>query len=950
MVTKRAQKRVGIFLLVFSLLVGFFAINFVIANVTSIWTRDNGCGPDVNVNSYEIGESVSINGAGTVTGTEAWTITGTPGSADPNTVVASGTIGSAGNGFCINNAYTVQPGDDGVYKVNVEGKNDNYQVVLNAEEPIECTDNDEDGYFAEGGDCGVVDCNDNNANINPGEEEICNQIDDNCNQEIDEGNICVEEENEAPTCSVDFLRHKFSFNEYPLSPDSTVYLTETGNFFIFGDSLDDQGIFNVQYNRTSPDTYYLYTDTDPTDGGFSELQEGWKTDPNDEVFVEGEHRVCCRVEDNNHVVTEPGECVNFCIDTQNPLKVENIEHSNPSACVPNYVSNAPEWEWDEAEDNGCSEVAYYEVGLYYSNGSLIDTIETEDNSFFIEDPTNGEDYYIRVRAIDNAGNEGPWSGSNVPEENEHVYYDNENPTVEITGMPWDVWYNDDFNVIEEDADNLGLYLCEYRINNDDEWTSTPCNELINMDISEICPEDGENSCVVEKRVTDNACNDATTEQAWDLDRENPITTKTVSQPKVLPWGSWIGILINGFFVTDQTEIVLSCDDNELSGCANTYYRIKYNEQDWSGWLLYDEPFSLGEEDGLYYIEYYSIDNAGNQEETLYEVDKVDTLSPVTTKTIGTPQYFDEETEKLWVTSNTTFTMSCADSEVGCDFTKFNINEGNEITYNYPFNLDGEDGLYTIEYYSEDLLGNQEEVQVEYDWLDNTPPVILVHNPTLQETEIERCVQAIVVSVYDSGSGLNEATVKAKLYNSSQALVREINLTKSIYGTYEGLMNKELPAGEYTLVIEAEDNLGNKQTYEIEETLLETVFVEYVSPASCTVNPETGGSCDFTFNVCMRGDNSVQFWMNKLGDVITPAMLEAEISNGEEDAFVGLKHDGFESPAEVLQLGQDCTDINGRTSFDLHLDMDSEDVNQIGPGLHDLEYWIESSLQPESCLS
>jgi hypothetical protein len=35
-------------------------------------------------------------------------------------------------------------------------------------EPPVCTDNDEDGYSPDGGDCGLVDCNDNDPGINPG--------------------------------------------------------------------------------------------------------------------------------------------------------------------------------------------------------------------------------------------------------------------------------------------------------------------------------------------------------------------------------------------------------------------------------------------------------------------------------------------------------------------------------------------------------------------------------------------------------------------------------------------------------------------------------------------------------------------------------------------------------------------------------------------------------------
>jgi len=54
--------------------------------------------------------------------------------------------------------------------------------------PATCTDNDADGYAVEGGTCGAVDCNDNDAAINPGTTEFCGDaIDNNCDGQIDEG-------------------------------------------------------------------------------------------------------------------------------------------------------------------------------------------------------------------------------------------------------------------------------------------------------------------------------------------------------------------------------------------------------------------------------------------------------------------------------------------------------------------------------------------------------------------------------------------------------------------------------------------------------------------------------------------------------------------------------------------------------------------------------------------
>ncbi|MBU1932255.1 hypothetical protein KJ965_06215, partial [Patescibacteria group bacterium] len=50
-----------------------------------------------------------------------------------------------------------------------------------------CTDNDADGYAVEGGECGEVDCEDSDVEVNPGHVEVKdNGIDDDCDGKIDE--------------------------------------------------------------------------------------------------------------------------------------------------------------------------------------------------------------------------------------------------------------------------------------------------------------------------------------------------------------------------------------------------------------------------------------------------------------------------------------------------------------------------------------------------------------------------------------------------------------------------------------------------------------------------------------------------------------------------------------------------------------------------------------------
>lgn len=73
--------------------------------------------------------------------------------------------------------------------------NPSFSLNFGNHESLVCTDSDEDTYSVEGGGCGPIDCNDNNGAIHPLKIETCNQIDDNCNGTIDEGNVC------GPVCT-----------------------------------------------------------------------------------------------------------------------------------------------------------------------------------------------------------------------------------------------------------------------------------------------------------------------------------------------------------------------------------------------------------------------------------------------------------------------------------------------------------------------------------------------------------------------------------------------------------------------------------------------------------------------------------------------------------------------------------------------------------------------------
>ncbi len=61
-----------------------------------------------------------------------------------------------------------------------------------------CPDADHDGYNDAA--CGGTDCDETDLNVNPGAPETCNSKDDNCDGNIDEGEVCASEPSAGCAC------------------------------------------------------------------------------------------------------------------------------------------------------------------------------------------------------------------------------------------------------------------------------------------------------------------------------------------------------------------------------------------------------------------------------------------------------------------------------------------------------------------------------------------------------------------------------------------------------------------------------------------------------------------------------------------------------------------------------------------------------------------------------
>ena len=207
----------------------------------------------------------------------------------------------------------------------------------------------------------------------------------------------------------------------------------------------------------------------------------------------------------------------------------------------------------------------------------------------------------------------------------------------------------------------------------------------------------------------------------------PTTTKEIGYPKY----------DNGIWVSTSTNFTLTAEDDE-SGINKTYYRIWSSQTGWYGmdeddtwinetgirWWIYDEPFNMKEE-CLHYLEFYSVDNVGNEEEHHNQTHYVDDTPPTSSKIVGDPKYGD------WVTTNTEITLE-AEDKGECPVGSYQIfyriwHHGSwgawiagpmnsSVTFKFT-----EECKHYLEWYAIDDLGNEEEHYNQTHYVDDTPP-------------------------------------------------------------------------------------------------------------------------------------------------------------------------------------------------------------------------------------
>jgi hypothetical protein len=778
----------------------------------------------------------------------------------------------------------------------------------------------------------------------PSTETVCNDKVDNdddgytdCADSDCADNVACQIQEDLPVCSIDYLESLDGGNNFNISVNK--YINQVGLYSIHGYAIANDGCYlmNWWYTRTSPNLK-IPSGTGWEEAGDSTLYDFfWKTSAisDDRSYSEGNHSVCCKVWSQT---CESGctnfyntNCKTFCIDTQAPSIVSSI-WANGEDCSDEedvlYSSiESISWSWEAPSVTGCAPIDYYEVQLFYSNGTWISTFEQKGTTFNYTG-VNNNDYYIKVKAVDMAENSGEWSSAS-----DEIVVDTEDPVVAINSPADGFWTKDSFNVVESDSDNIGFEYCQIRINNGS-WQNTVCGEenTFAVNVDTICSSGS--VCLnipVEKQVRDKACRVASDSINVNIDRQAPNTTKTVGEPRypgVLGYvQSWLGWVID-WFVTDETQLTFSADDGVGIGNITTFYVVKNS----SGNIVASGEGNVVMNlfDGVYNVTYYSVDGLGNTELVKSEIDKVDTEAPVTSKTYSLfvygwrkmPLFNDMLVWMRFIRPDTNITLVANDAEVGVDKTYYQIlvpaeGEGSEVEYychngnnngtwyetsqermtctatnwvntyrecesdikgwcEYAGPINVEESEHKICYYSVDKLGNTEDVKCQVFSVDGIGPTTYILNPSEEYgSSIKSCVLPVDVKISDEKVGVsnNAGEVYVELAYSNETLVGKYNLTKYIslqdgseWWYYPNSLDLTgLPTGNYILSVYAKDKLGNSNIVETRNIYLEPgIFIQKNQIKGCNVGL-AGGNCNMQFNACVRGATQMDFAMTKLLD-------------------------------------------------------------------------------------
>jgi len=426
-------------------------------------------------------------------------------------------------------------------------------------------------------------------------------------------------------------------------------------------------------------------------------------------------------------------------------------------------------------------------------------VENENSlDVFLYKEINGQWQWVAVGAeLDTANNVLRFQLSHFSEYTiREVLYDDITPIITITSPEEKTYWHDDIVPIEFkvfDAKDINPDVV-IKLN----------NNIISDTIIDISSLDvGSHTLLIE--ATDDYNNKGTSSVTFEVVDYTPPTTND-NAPE-------------GWQNSGITIILTATDD--YSGVKTTHYCVDKTDS----CLPSTEGTSITiNDEGTSYIRYYSTDNAGNEEQIKSVMVKIDKSSPET---------YDDAPDG-WVNSNVAVTLTANDEYSGVKTIYYRINGGGWQEGTSIILTDA--GEHTIEYYSVDNVGNEEEIKEANVKIDKTAP------ETTDDLSIDDWTNKdviITLTCDDDLSGCNETE-----YCMQQ---EESPLCAGLFGNTAEISCSS--TCKYMLFYHSTDNAGNEEN----SHKIGTIKIDKEAPTTTDNAPTEWQANDVT--VTLTADDS-----------------------------------------------------------------------------------------------
>ncbi|MBI2070715.1 MAG: T9SS type A sorting domain-containing protein [Elusimicrobia bacterium] len=316
------------------------------------------------------------------------------------------------------------------------------------------------------------------------------------------------------------------------------------------------------------------------------------------------------------------------------------------------------------------------------------------------------------------------------------------------------------------------------------------------------------------------------------------------------------------------QVIINDPLNNLAASGIDLTGIAYSLDGGSTISVTGLEFSIALGSGTHVLNVSVKDNVGNELNQVFKVLIGDVLPPQSMLMIGPPKLEPASAQDpVFITQNSFLTLISTDDfslagdalGLGVAFQKVSMNAAGRFTFNNPnpgqgsafissFTLSGEaDGLYALEFFAEDVIGNKETAQTTTVAVDNSHPLTSVHISGPQFKAIGDVPGAIGGPLFIATHSLISLDAVDPIVNGAASGLKETKFNIDA-GPFEVFASSfTLSEGKRTLLMASKDRLDNEEllkTFEVsvDQTPPQTT-VSYAGPAAFPNHPSDAQPSD-----------------------------------------------------------------------------------------------------------